>query len=206
MKKFLIAVLAMVVWTASFASDINDPPVEDGLKVGDVAPDFKLRSTSGIWVSLNNYENAKGYIVVFTCNHCPWAVKYEDRLIELHNTFEPLGYPVIAINPNDPQVQPEDSYTKMIERAKEKDFPFEYLIDDGQQVYPRYGATKTPHVYVLDRTRTVRYIGAIDDNPEDASAVTEPYVAKAIGAIERGQAVDPQTTKAIGCTIKTKKK
>lgn len=206
MKNFLFIFLALTVWTTSFASEVTDPPVEDGLKIGDVAPDFKLRSTSGIWVSLDNYESAKGYIVVFTCNHCPWAVKYEDRLINLHNTFAPKGYPVVAINPNDPRVQSEDSFANMIERAKEKDFPFEYLMDDGQEIYPQYGATKTPHVFLLDRNRIVRYIGAIDDNAEDPAAVKEAYVAMAIGALERGEAPDPETTKAIGCTIKTKKK
>jgi hypothetical protein len=111
---------------------------------------------------------------------------------------------VIAINPNDPEVQPEDSFEKMIVRAKEKGFPFVYLFDEGQKIYPQYGAERTPHVFLLDNTRKVRYIGAIDDNARDASAVTTPYVENAIAAMERGEEPNPSFTKAIGCTIKTK--
>jgi len=196
------SLLMFVSMTAIYAS--NTPPNE-GLKVGDKAPDFTLMSTSGNKVSLANYEGAKGYIVVFTCNHCPWAIKYEDRLIDLHNKYAPMGYPVIAINPNDPSVQPEDSYELMKKRSQEKSFPFEYLFDDGQKVFPQYGATRTPHIFLLDKDKTVAYIGAMDDNAEDASKVEVRYLENAIMAIDKGQKADPNSTKAIGCTIKVKK-
>lgn len=176
----------------------------DGLQVGDIAPNFNLLGVDGKHYSLDDFPDAKGYIVTFTCNHCPFAVMYEDRIIALHNKYAPLGYPVIAINPNDPEVQAEDSYDKMIERAEEKAFPFVYLFDEGQKVYPQYGAERTPHVFLLDKTHKVRYIGAIDDNVRDASAVTERYVENAIAALERGEEPDPNFTKAVGCTIKTK--
>ena len=179
--------------------------VGDGLEVGDTAPDFNLQNAiDDSWVSLETYEGAKGYIVIFTCNTCPWAVKYEDRIIELHNEFAPQGYPVVAINPNDPELKPGDSYDAMKTRADEKDFPFAYLLDAEQTVFPAYGATRTPHVYLLDADKTVQYIGAIDNNPESADGVSQRYVASAIEALENGETPDPDFTKAIGCSIKVK--
>ncbi len=176
----------------------------DGYKVGDKAADFKLKNIDGKMISLSDFEGAKGYIITFTCNHCPYAVMYEDRLIELHNKYAPLGYPVVAINPNDPSVQPADGYEEMIVRAEEKNFPFVYLFDDGQKVYPNYGATKTPHVFLLDKDMTVKYIGAIDDSPRDADAVEVKYLENAIASLQKGENPNPSTTKAIGCSIKSK--
>ncbi len=176
----------------------------DVLKIGDVAPDFNLKNIDGSMVSLASLDGAKGYIVTFTCNHCPYSVMYEDRLIALHTEMSALGYPVVAINPNDPEVQPKDSFDGMVERAKEKAFNFPYLFDDGQKVYPQYGATRTPHVFVLDNERKVRYIGAIDDSARDEDDVETEYVKKAIMAIEAGKDPDPNFTKAVGCTIKKK--
>lgn len=176
-----------------------------GLKVGDKAIDFKLKNVDGKMVSLAGMEDAKGYIITFTCNHCPYSVLYEDRLIELHNEMVPKGYPVVAINPNDPAAQPEDSYELMQERSKEKAFPFVYLFDENQKIYPQYGATRTPHVFLVDNEMTVQYIGAIDNNAKDAAAVTVNYVKDAIMALEKGAKPDPNFTKAIGCTIKKQK-
>ncbi len=199
MKK--IALLTTVLFasiTCTFAQ---------GYKVGDVATDFKLKNVNGKYVSLADYPSAKGFIVIFTCNHCPYAKAYENRIIDLDNSFKPMGYPVIAINSNDPGVVPEDSYAEMQKRAKEKSFPFPYLFDEGQKVFPVYGATRTPHVFVLQKTEkgnVVRYIGAIDDNYEDASEVTKPYVANAIDALVMGEQVNPDFTKAVGCSIKVK--
>lgn len=178
--------------------------LSEGYKVGDKAADFKLKNIDGKMVSLSDFEDAKGYIVTFTCNHCPYAVMYEDRLIDLHNKYAPLGYPVVAINPNDPEVQPADSFDEMVVRADEKKFPFVYLFDEGQKVYPSYGATKTPHVFLLDNKMTVKYIGAIDDSPRDADAVEVKYLENAIASLEKGEDPTPSTTKAIGCSIKSK--
>lgn len=176
-----------------------------GYKVGDKAADFSLKNVDGSMVSLAGMENAKGYIITFTCNHCPYSVMYEDRLIALHNEYAPKGYPVVAINPNDPEVQAGDSFDDMVVRAKEKAFPFVYLFDDGQKVYPKYGATRTPHVFLLDKELTVQYIGAIDDNARAVEDVTTNYVVNAIKALESGAKPDPNFTKAIGCSIKAKK-
>lgn len=179
----------------------------NGYNVGDEATDFSLKNVDGKKVSLSDYKEAKGFIVVFTCNHCPYAVAYEDRIIDLDKRYKAKGYPVIAINPNDPAVQPLDSYDAMQVRAREKGFTFPYLFDEGQTVYPKYGAEKTPHVYVLKKVNNklvVKYIGAIDNNYKNAAEVTQHYVVDAVDALLAGK--DPATSKtvAIGCTIKTK--
>ncbi|MCL9769845.1 thioredoxin family protein [Flavobacterium sp. HXWNR69] len=176
-----------------------------GYKVGDKATDFKLKSVDNKMYSMADYKDAKGFIVVFTCNHCPYAVKYEDRIIDLATRYKSKGYVLLAINSNDPAAQPEDSFELMQKRAKEKKFTFPYLFDEGQKIYPQYGATKTPHVFLLDKNLVVKYIGAIDDNVEDASQVKEKYLENAIAALEKGQEPTPNTTKAIGCSIKVKK-
>ena len=172
-----------------------------GYNPGDVATDFKLKNIDGNMVSMSDYKDAKGFIVVFTCNHCPYAVAYEDRIIALDKKYAAKGYPVIAINPNDPEVQPQDSYEAMKQRAKDKGFTFPYLFDKGQKIYPQYGATKTPHVYILEKDSKklmVRYVGAIDDNYKDASDVSERYVEAAVDALLAGKPVPTATTVAIG--------
>lgn len=179
-----------------------------GYEVGDEATDFKLKNIDGKMVSLSDFKSAKGFIVVFTCNHCPYAKKYEDRIIELDKKYKALGYPVIAINPNDPNVQPEDGYQQMIERAKQKGFTFPYLVDEGQKIYPQYGATKTPHVFVLKKENgknIVKYIGAIDNNYDNPDDISEYYAQDAVNALIKGEPVKTVKTVAIGCTIKVKK-
>jgi peroxiredoxin len=180
-------------------------PASGGYAIGDRATDFKLRNVDGRMVSLADYEDAKGFIVIFTCNHCPFAKAYEDRIIALDKKYGKLGYPVIAINPNDPAKAKDDSFELMQVRAKEKGFTFPYLFDEGQKIYPQYGATKTPHVYILQKTTSgniVKYIGAIDDNYEDESAVKQRYVREAVDALLAGKEITTKETKAIGCSIK----
>ena len=177
----------------------------EGYKIGDTATDFKLKNIDEKMVSLADYENAKGFIVIFTCNHCPFSIAYEDRIIELDKQYKEKGYPVIAINPNNPKISKGDDFPSMQKRAEEKGFTFPYLFDDGQKIYPQYGATRTPHVFILTKENKelkVAYIGAIDNNYADVSAVTEKYVENAINALIAGENPDPNFTKAIGCSIK----
>lgn len=188
----------------------TETPEKAGLQVGDKAPDFSLENIDGKMYSFTDIKDAngndpKGYIVTFTCNTCPFAVAYEDRLVALHNKMSPLGYPVVAIQPNDPEVKPGDNLDAMKKRAEEKGFEFVYLFDAGQKIYPQYGASRTPEIYLLDKDLTLRYTGAIDDSAQDANAVKVNYVESAISAIEKGEDPDPTLTKAIGCTIKVKK-
>ncbi|MBK7009404.1 MAG: thioredoxin family protein [Saprospiraceae bacterium] len=184
---------------------LNAPIAPVALKPGDTAVDFKLKNVDGKMVSLSDFKNAKGYIIVFTCNHCPYAKLYEDRLIAINDKYSKMGYPVIAINPNDPTAEPEDSFDEMKKRAKSKGFKFPYLFDEGQKIYPQYGATRTPHVFLLNAQRVVKYIGAIDDNPNDASAVKAKYLEDAIVSLQGGKDIIPNVTKALGCSIKVKK-
>ena len=178
-----------------------------GYSVGDYATDFSLKNIDDNMVSLADFPEANGFIVVFTCNHCPYAVANEDRIIALDAKYKDQGYPVIAINPNDPEVNEEDSFENMKVRAEEKGFTFPYLIDEGQEIYPQYGATKTPHVYLLEKTEEgnrVAYIGAIDDNTNEPENVTEKYLENAVDALIAGEEIAVTETVAIGCSIKTK--
>jgi peroxiredoxin len=174
-----------------------------GYKIGDTVKDFKLNNVDGRDVSLADYgDTAQGYVIVFTCNHCPFAKMYEQRFIDFHNKYADRGWPIIAINPNNPETVPDDSPEAMAAIAQEKNYPFVYLFDAGQQVYPQFGATKTPHIFLLDKDMKVRYIGAFDNNAESADAATKHYLKDAIEAIEAGKDPEPATTRAVGCTIK----
>ena len=176
-----------------------------GYKIGDVATDFKLENIDGTMVSLSDFEDAKGFIITFTCNTCPYAIAYEDRVEALNKKYASKGYPVIAIMPNNTTIKPGDNMEAMQKRAKEKGFTFPYLIDAEQDIYPQYGATKTPHIYVLQKTKKgniVKYIGAIDDNFQDANAVKTKYVEDAVNALLQGNEIKVKETKAIGCSIK----
>ena len=178
---------------------------QNGYEVGDVAADFSLKNIDGEMVSMADMADAKGFIVVFTCNHCPYAKLYEDRIIELDNEFKEKGYPVIAINPNDPKAYPEDSYDNMIKRHKNKGFTFPYLLDETQDIARTYGATRTPHTYLLtkvDGELKVAYIGAIDDNARDENGVEETFLSNAINSLIAGKPIDKTFTRAVGCTIK----
>ncbi len=204
MTKTIKLVLAVVVIALTSAFTLSTD--KGGYKVGDTATDFKLENVDGKMVSLADYKDAKGFIVVFTCNTCPYAVANEDRLIALDKKYKSKGYPVIAINPNDPAAQPDDTMEKMQAKAKEKGFTFPYLMDKGQKIYPQYGATKTPHTYILqkvDDKLVVQYIGAIDDSSRDESAVTVKYVEDALEALLAGKTPELTNTRAIGCSIKT---
>jgi peroxiredoxin len=197
--------LSFVVIVFTLITAFSLQSTAEGYKIGDSATDFKLKNVNGKMVSLSDYPNAKGFIVIFTCNHCPYSIAYEDRIIALDKKYKEKGYPVIAINPNNPEVSKGDDFASMQQRAKDKGFTFPYLFDDGQEIYPQYGATRTPHVFLLNKKNSdyiVEYIGAIDNNSQDASAVTETYVANAVDALLAGKKPTPSTTKAIGCSIK----
>ena len=199
--KTIMMLAAVVLFTAGFTKADRGT----GYQVGDIAEDFKLLNINGEWVSLADYDDAKGFIVIFTCNTCPYAVAYEDRIIDLDKKYAKKGYPVIAIMPNNVKIKPGDSYESMQKRAKNKGFTFPYLIDEKQEIFPKFGATKTPHVYVLEKTNEgnkVQYIGAIDDNYKDAASVQTKYVEDAVDALLDGKEVPEKQTRAIGCSIK----
>lgn len=199
-KLFIVAVLLGFIQLAA-----NTP--DGGYGVGDTATDFKLKNVDGAMVSMADYKEAKGFIVVFTCNTCPYAKLYEQRIIDLDEKYKPQGYPVIAIQPNDGALSPGDSFEAMKANAKKKGFTFPYLLDETQEVASAYGASRTPHVFLLNKEAgklKVAYIGAIDNNHKDAEMADKKYVEDAVDALVSAKKVPITFTKAIGCTIKWK--
>ncbi|RRB04484.1 thioredoxin family protein [Larkinella rosea] len=201
----LLAVL-MIAVAATFDSTSRS----DGTKVyvlGDAVQDFKLKNVDGRMVSLSDYKNGKGVIMVFTTNHCPFSKAYEERMMMLDRKYAAQGFPLIAIQPNDPSAYAEDSFENMKMRAQEKNYSFPYLSDETQAVAHAFGANRTPEVFVLKRTGdrfTIEYTGAIDDSPQTASTVKRRFVEEAVDNLLVGRPVVTTTTKAIGCAIKWK--
>lgn len=175
------------------------------LEPGATAPQFSLKNIDGKMLSPGDYPEAKGFILVFTANTCPYAIAYETRLVELHQKFSPMGYPVIAINPNPQALSAGDSFEKMQVKAQEANFNFPYLLDEGQNITNQYGARVTPHIFLLekeDETLKIVYTGAIDNDTEGSKTNKIKYVENAIASLEKGEPIEVTTTKAIGCTVK----
>lgn len=175
--------------------------------VGDSVADFKLKNVDGKSVSLSDYKSDKGVIVIFDCNTCPYSKAYNARIIALNKKYAAKGFPVIAINPNDAEQSSGDSFEEMVKEARGKKYEFPYLADDAQTVANSFGATNTPHVFVLkneSNTFRVAYIGAIDNSPRDASSADKKYVEDAVDALLAGKDVTTTKTKAVGCGIKWK--
>lgn len=206
MKKLKFTLFLSVLFFGAINLAFNE---SKGYQVGDKVADFSLKNVDGNMVSLNDFVMNQGAIVIFTCNHCPYSQKYEQRIIELNKKYATKGFPVVAINPNDPEIEPSDSFEEMVKRWNEKQFGFPYLVDEGQKVFPVWGATKTPHAFVLSKKGneyTVEYVGAIDDNSKDETLVTKRYVEDAVDALLAGKKPTETSTKAVGCSIKVKKK
>lgn len=178
--------------------------VKKGYEVGDTATDFKLKNVDGKMVSLADYKEAKGFIIIFDCNTCPYSKAYNDRILGLSKKYA-KDFPLLAINANSPEESSGDSFEEMVKYAKKKGYDFPYLVDETQQIAKTYGATNTPHVFVLTKSQStlkVAYIGTIDDNARNASSVTKRYVEDAVDALLASKPVPTTKTKAIGCGIK----
>lgn len=178
---------------------------QNGYRIGQKVDDFALQNIDGQTVAMADYPDAKGFIITFTCNTCPWAQKYEDRINQLSEKYADKGFPLIAINPNDPAAKPGDSFTAMQTRADQKDFSFPYLVDHTSDVARAFGATKTPDMFVVEKTDEglyLRYRGAVDDNPANPAGVSEKFVEEAVDALLQGKEIEKVETKAIGCSIK----
>jgi len=201
-------VLTVIATTIVFGL-LSFTPASSSYKVGDSVADFTVKNTeTGKPVSLYSLSGAtKGAIVVFTCNHCPFAKKYEQRIIDLDKKYASQGFPVLAISSNDPSREPEDAPDNLAARAKEKKYSFPYAFDESQAVAKTFGATKTPQAYLVSKEGgkwVLKYIGAIDDNTDEPAKVKSAYLANAIDAVLAGKPVAVTETKAIGCTIKWK--
>lgn len=178
-----------------------------GYKPGDEVKDFNLRSTDNKMISLNGYKNARGFIVVFTCNHCPFAKLYQERMNAMNKEYASKGFHVIAISSNDAIAVPEDNFEEMAARAKEQHYNFPYLYDETQGVARAFGAVKTPHAFVLFKEGgkwIVKYSGSIDDNGAEPDKVKNAFVKNAVDALLRNEPVPVSSTKSVGCAIKWK--
>lgn len=212
MKIYLWLSIVLLSGVAAMAATINFKSTETtqkigGYQIGDPVANFTLKNVTGNTVSLNDYTSSKGVIIIFTSNHCPFAKAYEDRIIALHNKYAAQGFSVIAINPGDPVTQLDDSFEKMKERSASKGYPYPYLADEAQQTAKAFGAARTPQAYVLQKTGnsfTIRYMGMIDDNPQDPAGASKFYVDDAVNNLLGGKPVVTTLTKPIGCAIKWK--
>ena len=173
------------------------------LNIGDAIPKFSLPATDGTTVDSSLIRDPL-IVVVFTCNHCPYAQAYEDRLIDLANDFDQEGAQFVLINSNDAANYPEDSFENMKLKHDEKGYPFPYCFDESQEVAKAYGALCTPHCFIFDQERALRYKGRVDDNWEDPTAVTEHNLHDALRALVGGDSPPKQEANAIGCSIKWK--
>lgn len=173
------------------------------LKIGDRMPHFSLKATDGLIVDSSIIHDPI-LVVIFTCNHCPYAKAYEDRLIALQKHFDPEGVQFILINSNDAENYPDDSFLSMKERHDEKAFPFPYCVDESQAVAKSFDALCTPHCFVFDGKRELKYKGRIDDNWQEPKKVTEHNLKDAISALLQGEEPPAHEMNAIGCSIKWK--
>jgi peroxiredoxin len=196
-RLFAIAIVALTAVSAS----VPDP----GYGIGESVADFTLKNFDGRMVSLSDYSHSKGVVLIFDCNTCPYSKAYNDRIIALHRTYAPKGFPVVTINSNDGEQSPGDSFEQMVARAKSKNYDFPYLHDKTQHVARAFGATNTPHVFLLRREGSnflVSYIGAIDNNSRSGAKADKKYVEDALNALLKGNAVPVEKTKAVGCGIR----
>ena len=176
------------------------------LEIGSTMPlkDLELADISGKNITLANAKGDAGTLVVFSCNTCPWVIRWEDRYVSLANTYAQKGIGMIAVNSNAARFGGEDSLEEMLEHAKNNGYNFPYAQDPESELASAFGATKTPHIYLFNGDDKLVYRGAIDDNAKNAKKVDVPFLANAIDALLAGKPINPQTTKALGCSIKFK--
>lgn len=213
MKKSVFITLAIVLLSTFsfklFALPLTEHPT---LAIGAAAPDFKLPGVDGKTYTLASFKTKDILVVVFTCNHCPTAQAYEERIIQLAKAYAGKSVAVVAIMPNDPAsitlseldyTDLSDSFAEMKVRAKEKGFNFPYLYDgDKEEAAKAYGPVATPHVFIFDKNRKLRYQGRIDDVENPAKTPKNHDTRNAVEALLANKAVNPATTKVFGCSVK----
>ena len=173
------------------------------IALGTIAPAFDLPGTDGSNHSLDSLSAGQATVIVFTCNHCPYAKAWEDRILDIGRDYSGRGVGVAAISANNAAEYPDDSFDEMKARAEAKNYSIPYLYDESQAVARAYGAERTPEVFVFDSDRNLRYHGLVDDD-QDESKVNNRYLRDAIDAILAGRNPATTDTEAVGCTIKWK--
>lgn len=198
--KTAFVILAVSMILVSFVT------MKNGYDIGEKVSDFSLKNIDGKMVSLSSFNGNKGVIVIFDCNTCPMSKAYNSRILALSKKYEKT-FPVVAINANDAEQSSGDSFEEMISYAKSHGYTFPYLQDETQKIAKTFGATNTPHVFILNKSGSdykVAYIGAIDNNTRNASEASKKYVEEAVDALISGKPLATPKTKAIGCGIKWK--
>jgi hypothetical protein len=192
--------LGLVVLAAALAV----APAALAIEIGDALPSggAAMKNVDGKEVTLAGQIGPKGLLVVFSCNHCPWVQRWESRIVELGNTYSAKGFGVVAVNANDPDEYPDDSFEAMRSRAQEKGYSFSYVVDATSDVARSFGASKTPEAFLFNAQGKLVYTGTIDDNAKDPAAVTAAYLKDALEAVAGGKPVATAKTKALGCSIK----
>ena len=209
--KFLRSAAAVLLLPAAVAFAKSGAPIIDAAKpltIGAVAPlkNVKMKSVDGKDVTIASVAGKNGTLVVFTCNHCPWAKMWQTRVAAIGNAALEQGVGVVAINSNDPAEYPEDDYASMQARAKDLGFKFPYAVDATSDIARAFGASRTPEAFVFDAKGRLVYHGTVDDNPRDESAVKDAYLRDAVNAVASGKAVPVSETKSMGCGIKFREK
>jgi peroxiredoxin len=204
-RNALAAALAVVLAVPALAQE--PPATPASLALGATAPmsGERMRNVDGKDVTLRTAKGKKGLLVVFSCNSCPWAKAWEERIVELGNEYSKQGIGVVMVNPNDPGQQPEDRYEVMQQRAKQRGMKFPYAVDATSGVAKAFGATKTPEAFLFDASGKLVYKGAIDDNAKQPDQVQVRYLKDALDAVVAGVTPATAESKAIGCTIKFRK-
>lgn len=172
------------------------------LQMGAKGPDFSLKGVDGKMHSLSDYADKKAVVVIVSCNHCPTVVQYEDRMVAIQRDYAGKGVQLIAINGNETDGHPTDSFEHMVKRAREKGFNFPYLRDDTQETVRAYGAVRTPEVFLLGPDHTLVYHGRIDDNADSPARVKRHDLRVALDEVLAGKPVSVPNTTPVGCTVK----
>jgi peroxiredoxin len=210
MKKVLFVLLASSVLGAgvfvagTLAGAQPRQARSEPLAIGARAPstNVRMRNVDGTEVTIGGVRGERGTLVVFTCNHCPYAKAWEGRLTVLGNRFRGRGIGVVAVNSNDPSEHEEDGFEQMQARARTLGIQFPYVVDATSNVARAYGATRTPEVFLFDSELRLVYRGAIDDNAYEADEVQARYLEDALTSLVEGRPIATPTTRSVGCTIK----
>lgn len=193
-----IIALPILMLTLLLNADVKE------LEIGSAAPmfDYKMATTAGPEVSLADVKKANGTLLIFTSNTCPWVHAWEDRYNEVARIAADNNIGVVFVNPNEATRSQGESMADMKARAEKLGYAFTYALDRDHRLADAYGATRTPHVYLMDKSNKLVYVGAIDDNSRDRNAVEKRYLADALAQVGKGQAVTTTNSRALGCTIK----
>jgi len=197
-SSFILSLFALVGFTSVAAQDIEQLPLGSTLPLGDVS----MEDISGRNLTLNGVKGDNGLLVVFSCNTCPWVIKWEDRYPVVQEIAAANDIGMILLNPNEDYRDKGDGMDDMILHAEKAGYDLPYVLDKNHRVADAFGASRTPHVYLFDSEDKLVYVGAIDDNANSAADVEEFYIKDAIEQLSAGQPITTASTKSIGCTIK----